>query len=254
MASAAQGFIEGGIDFTKYAVRDAAKRWFVKQFKRIAPLYGCIDGPLDEDVVDEVYFLMPERKDEATGVICRGYEDPQKGIKKGIQQYLSGGMTLDDCLKTDAGTFTNMDGDVIHSYEHLYDDDFGRYKAEKFFDRPQKLVEKTRARDEFVDDQLRFCFRNSTYLGKFKNRDVYYARPNRYPVKQLLYFTGQALSSRLYYKLYEGIGKLFGLKKLSKASQERYETLWVDRYIRATQVLNDMLGLPKQIKILDSTE
>lgn len=254
MPGAVSTALEGTVDFGVYALKDGAKRWFARRFKWLSPIYGCMDGPLDEQIVDEIYYIAPARRGESTDVLCRGYKDSHKHIDKKIQDYMSGGMSLDDCLATEAGSFTNMDGDVISDYNTLFDDDFERYNSEKWFDRPQKLMEKDRVRQELVDDMLRFCSRDATYVGLYKGRDVRVSRPNKYPIKQVFYFGGQAIASKLYYKFYNWIGGIFGVPNMDQMRKGRYEAFWTDRYKRATQTLNDILGLPRLIDVQKSLD
>ncbi len=256
MPNGAAGVALGNLrDFSIYALKDGAKRWFAKHFSRLAPIYGCVDSPLDEQKVDEIIYIAPARKGEHTAVLCRGYKDPDKYTEKRIEDHLSGGMSLDDCLAIEAGTFKNMDGDVIHDYDvDLFDDDFEKYNSHKWFGRPEGLTEKGRLRQELVDDMLRFCFKDAKHIGTYKGRDVHVGRPNKYPIKQILYFGGQAIASKVYYWLYNKIGGLLGVPNMDQMGKGRYEAFWADRYKRATQTLNDIMGLPRHIEVLSDLE
>ncbi|NIO19279.1 MAG: hypothetical protein GTN76_00655 [Candidatus Aenigmarchaeota archaeon] len=229
------GIEQALIEDMKLYVGDTIKGWSRANLGPLAKFYGFMDGPLDEDRIDELIYIE-ESPGKRYMVIPRSKGETGVSITNGNQ------LIIDS-----TGRFEGFDpalGGYVVSDEDRYDVDFTKFGSAASFGDYPKLRDVTTARKEFGDDELRWRTRNLTPIGTDSfGRNVYVSYPKKLDIGQGLYFTGQAIFFSGTYKLFK---KLVG--KYMKV--ELLEAWWEKFYRTSTDVLNEWLGLPKQMEFV----
>lgn len=220
----------------KLYVGDTIKGWARKNLGPLSQFYGFMDGPLDEERIDELIYIECPGESKYI-VIPRAKGETGKDISHANQ------LIIDN-----TGRFEGFDPDLggyVVSDEDRYDVDFTKFgSAEAFGDYP-RLNDVTTARKEFGDDELRWRTRNLIQLPGTDplGRKVYVSYPKKLDLGQGLYFSAQAIFFSGTYKLFKKlVGKYMKVKLL--------EAWWEKFYRTSTDVVNELLGLPKQIEFV----
>lgn len=238
----------------KRNIQEKAKQWF----PTLTKFYGFADGPLNEDVVDEIIYIEGGAGSQDR-VLCRNYADDRSTL----QEHLAAGTDLEDALEVEGGVFKEITGDCVSSYSDLFDPDFDIYDADKAFLGKIELGELSRQRKEFVEDQLRLNKRFGEEVGHYKGSRVLVAHPPKNPIRRVLsgdftplyqmgYFGFQSFAFGIYRNQLLGrMNKLFGVAGMEKLPEDA-EAKFVDYYKTFTAWFNNMLGLPKEIEAVAS--
>lgn len=259
------------LDDLTLSTADTLKQWFSEKFPWLSKMYGYIDGPFNEDEVDEIIFI--EKDLDNYSVISRIYTEKERGIFK-PREFNGQPLTSVDQLEfDDEGNIIGCEsiGGKLRSgdFHDFYDADFDLYGSSFFFKSYKDFQSELESiHREYIKDSLRYVVGSgmAENIGKDpNNRNVYVYRTTtkegkkqKFGFGQSLYFLGLELSLGMTMRISKEATDLVRSalpilpKKIEKGIRKRFkpEPYLLRRYEEWSETFNTAIGLPKNIEMI----